>query len=275
MRDVSLQRFWLGIAAIAAALAIAGSANSEAVDKNWIGIWQDAQCDVPGNVLVANGRGAMYFQRAFNRYEVTVGKARFSNRLILISDEGAKVALQSADLEKCGSTPADLQIAFGEPIAVFLAYADVADMCASDGRAKRCLEAAFSMFDVTGNRALSRSEISRGVRVAGFFAAYAGYKAAVQVNDGQSPASVGYSELSGAAISANIFSPALAQNLLASYDYDDDGSLSLTEITTDRDNVGPLDLAALLGDATLQEVFVAGAKWVLSSTRLVGGNLLR
>ncbi|WP_171133938.1 MULTISPECIES: hypothetical protein [unclassified Ruegeria] len=260
---------------LAAVFLIGSTGVVQARDTRWEGVWQEKACGAPSSTLISNGRSAIYFEYKFGAYSVTVGSAQFSKRLALVSSNGSNLAIQTSEFRKCNEADPELQMWFGEVITIFLAYTDVEDICADNGHSAKCLKAAFELFDVTGNGSLSRAEISRGVRVAGFFAAYMGARTFAEASSGQTTLSVNAAEVSGSSVIANIVSPVLAQNMLASYDFDDDGSLSLNELMTDRENVGPVELAKLIGDATIQEIFEFGANWILSMTGSLGTSFLR
>ncbi len=133
----------------------------------------------------------------------------------------------------CPAPPQSFRVLLGEVFAVFEAVDATVEICRRD--AAGCNDAAFAVVDITRDGRLSRAEISRALRVAGFF--------------GPTIASFGKPEIptfsdSMSSLSfAGMVAPTIAQGLIAGSDYDGDGQLGLNEILQDR---GEIDVGSLV-----------------------------
>jgi hypothetical protein len=161
------------------------------------------------------------------------------NRIALLADVDALV--------RCDALPANLQLFFGEALAVYRDLRVVADVCAAEERS--CAASVFRTIDVSEDGRLSEAELVRLLRV-GILAA----RFLVDI-DGPSASATGGANLleSGAELGggvgggllASLLAPTLLGNVFLSYDFDGDGFLSPEELLQDRES---LDVRALIED---------------------------
>lgn len=129
----------------------------------------------------------------------------------------------------CPGIPPTAALGFGEGLAAFVALGDVVRQCELDpGRS--CVLAAFDFVDINGDDRLSPAELSRLFRIAGFFIGY-GMKERALLPVG---------ELIVPVAIAGTIAPMVSQGLLANFDYDNDGMLSVEEVLQDRGDAATL-----------------------------------
>lgn len=221
-------------------------------DENWVGVWRQGTCTGSGMTLVANGMDVVTFTGLDIQAEVSISKATFRDRLILLTEGGRNQAIATSGLTECSGLPSKLQIAFGEAMSLFLQYGELVDSC-SQSTSDLCVRNAFALADVTGDGLLSRAEISRIGRATAFFVGYETAKSLRSLTSSNShPQSVIGSDLYGSTIASNLVAPVFSANILASYDYDSDGLLSFDELLLDRESVNVEDLSLLIGPETFQ-----------------------
>ena len=128
---------------------------------------------------------------------------------------------QATDYEPCGNAmPRNNALLHGEPAAVLQAVSDVQTLCETDRQA--CANQLFASFDVSGDGKLSTAEVARLLRVAGYVAAVS--EATPAENN----------ELAGVLAAGLPLGPLMASAIINSFDYNDDGGVSLEELSQDR-----------------------------------------
>lgn len=126
----------------------------------------------------------------------------------------------STDYEACGGLPRDKVMLHGEGFALLSVANQAQALCKNEQAA--CASALFNGIDVTGDGTLSTAELARLLRVGG-------YLAAVSEDNGATNDDL------AAVLTASVpVAPLVAAALVNSFDYDNDGGLSLMEITQDR-----------------------------------------
>jgi len=127
----------------------------------------------------------------------------------------------SVDYENCGGTlPRDKVMLHGEAMAALTVASLAQATCKQDQVA--CATVLFAGIDVTGDGNLSTAELARLFRVAG-------YLAAVSEDDGATN-----EDLAAVLATSLPVAPLMASAIVHSFDYDDNGVLSLAEISQDR-----------------------------------------
>ena len=119
-----------------------------------------------------------------------------------------------------GRLPRAEVLLHGEPLAVLKVVDSVYGTCQSNRQ--MCATTLFAGADVSGDGKLSTAELSRLVRVATYIAAVSGNDV-IQNN-----------ELAGAITATIPIAPVLSSAVVHSFDYDNDGVLSLKEMAQDR-----------------------------------------
>lgn len=128
---------------------------------------------------------------------------------------------ETADYESCeGVLPRSQVLLHGEPLALLQVASNAQAVCQTDRQA--CANVLFAGVDVSGDGNLSTAEIARLFRVAGYVAAVSQDDPAM--ND----------ELSGVMAASLPLGPLMASAVVNSFDYDDNGSVSLAELSQDR-----------------------------------------
>ena len=127
----------------------------------------------------------------------------------------------SADYARCGNAlPRDKVMLHGEALAVLSVVNDAQSVCSTNQPA--CATTLFDGVDVTGDGNLSIAEIARLFRVAG-------YVAAVSEENGASN-----DDLAAVLATSLAVAPLMASAIVNSFDYNDSGTVSLTELSQDR-----------------------------------------
>ena len=121
-------------------------------------------------------------------------------------------------LNRCANLRGPLALLHGETVAVMLDAGAVPEACAAS--ADLCLKALFNVADTHRDGMLTQAELSRMLRVGAYMAAGA--------SDDVKPA-----DAFGAAASMIPLGPIAASAILASYDYNGDDRISLSELTND------------------------------------------
>lgn len=128
---------------------------------------------------------------------------------------------QTTDYESCNNTlPPSQVLLHGEPVAMLQVVSNAQSICQTDRQA--CASALFTGIDVSGDGNLSTAEIARLFRVAAYVAA---------VSE-ETPAS--NDELAGVFAAGLPIGPLMASAIINSFDYDDNGVVSLAELSQDR-----------------------------------------
>lgn len=128
---------------------------------------------------------------------------------------------QTTDYESCGDAlPRSKVLLHGEPVALLQVVSNVQSVCQTDRQA--CANQLFAGIDVSGDGNLSTAEIARLFRAAGYVAAISE----------DTPA--GNDELAGVLAAGLPLGPLMASAIINSFDYDDNGVVSLSELSQDR-----------------------------------------
>ncbi len=127
----------------------------------------------------------------------------------------------STDYARCGNAlPRDKVMLHGEALAVLSVVNEAQSVCSTNQPA--CATTVFNGVDVTGDGNLSIAEIARLFRVAG-------YLAAVSEENGASN-----DDLAAVLATSLPVAPLMASAIVNSFDYDDNGTVSLAELSQDR-----------------------------------------
>lgn len=125
------------------------------------------------------------------------------------------------DFESCnGQLPRAHAILSGETVAFFNAIDPVYGRCDQDRQT--CAQTVFDAIDVSGDARLSPAEVARLIRIALYIAAVSGDEP------------VERQELAALMAASLPLAPLAARSIVSSFDYDNDGTLSLAELTQDR-----------------------------------------
>lgn len=119
-----------------------------------------------------------------------------------------------------GRLPRSLVLLHGEPLAVLKVVDSVYGKCQADRQV--CAATLFAGADVSNDGKISTAELARLVRVATYLAAVSGDDV------------IDNTELAGAITATIPIAPVLSSAVVHSFDYDNDGVLSLQEMTQDR-----------------------------------------
>ena len=237
-----------GIAACLFAL-LPTLALSEQVPESLTGVWASPNCGSPEDTLVIY-RGfylwlgeeetaltglsmAQTQPEGWMRLEESDG---YPNFFKLLADgrlretflpDNADTALapsenwQTTDYESCGNAlPRNKVLLHGEPVALLQVVSQVQATCQTDRQG--CANALFAGVDISGDGNLSTAEIARLFRVAGYVAA---------VSE-DTPA--GNDDIAGVLAASLPLGPLMASAIVNSFDYDDNGMVSLAELSQDR-----------------------------------------
>ncbi len=215
----------LSLTVLLAVVVGALPAVAEPVPRHAAGIWSVGECGGGGlSVLAIEGRG----QQA----RVAVAGAEWLGGSVVLATGGAEGELvlpPLGSLHRCDALPSAFSLMFAESIAAFGEIREIEQRCATGkSGAARCVALAFDLIDVSGDGRFSKAELSRAVRAASLFVGHR-----VVAERSRDPW-VSLESLSVAWVSASLIGPFLATNLIASYDFDGDGLLSLKELMQDR-----------------------------------------
>ena len=128
------------------------------------------------------------------------------------------------DYARCRVMPSAFAIPHGEAVAVLAGLDQMRAACGSNAASDAaCGAGLFKLADVSGNNEISIAELARVGRVATYFATTMGGEATP----------VG--EILAAYAGAVAITPLLAKAIVVSFDYDDSGALSLSELMQNRE----------------------------------------
>ena len=221
------------LATVSAVVVLAGlPARADPVPDRATGIWSVAACDDGNLTVLLESNAAMMFESRGEQSRVAMARAESLAGSIILTIEGEtdELVLPPLDnLTRCDAPPASFSLLFAEAITLFRHFDEIEGQCSGeDVAAVRCVSFVFNIVDVSGDGVFSQAELSRAVRAAGFFV---GYGLAVEKSQ---YAFVPMEELSVAWLASSLLGPFFASNLIASYDFDGDGFLSLGELMQDR-----------------------------------------
>jgi len=140
--------------------------------------------------------------------------------------EPADAWLKASPFEKCEGLPSRYRFVHGMAATFADRFRAIVPTCAAGAQA--CAERVTMLFDVSGNGKLSRAEVARGLRLAGYFLTIAAKSAG-----GRFPVVVKDEDMMASEALATVTTPLVASGLVAGNDYDNDGELSLKEIFAD------------------------------------------
>ena len=208
-------------------------------------------CDPSRPFMVLNGSMVAYVTPSGNEHQLLLGSADYLNGAVLLKRRNEFFLLPPLDsLVPCQRVPGLLGSMFAEAIAVFGQLDDLSTRCAT-GAPGGCVESFMDLLDVSGDRSLSKAEISRGIRVAASYFAYesvVGHQLSSKSNLGFPYSdTVSADNIYAATVALGIAAPYVTSNLLDSYDYDDDGRLSAAELLQDRSDMNLEEMWLAIG----------------------------
>jgi hypothetical protein len=210
---------------------------------------------------------------------VTIGPAQWAGSAAMLTrPEGVLLLPATATLNRCAALPAAAYATFGEAITAFGTFDAVTQRCVG-ASARSCIGAVFAAIDISNDRRLSVAEVNRAFRAAGFFLAYEAIVGSRTDTRGDPLARlrVNLMELSASTLIASFGGPFVTSTVMAAYDYNGDGFLSIEEILQDR---GPLEaipvapgMTAVAAHAGLQTIMRMLPGMASQIGGLVGGML--
>lgn len=239
----------LGAVLLLLGLAVNASANTADVPAPFRGTWAYPTCEAPQETVlvfhrsylwigsqgtelrgislasrqpgdwtrVEDSNGTPYFFRQSNPNELQeTFLPRGAPKSAVPSDRWGQVTYQSCQ----GVLPRSLVLLHGEAVAMLRLIETVSPWCASDRN--RCVKALFDGVDVSGDGTLSRAEIARLVRIGTYLAA---------VSSEEPPDDP---QLTSALLAALPVGPLIATAMVNSFDYDNNGTISMQELSQDR-----------------------------------------
>jgi hypothetical protein len=231
----------------------APSAEAQLLPERYSGVWTQGACGEVGHVRLVNSLAVID----------VLDRGGAPHLQILVLDEArpdgdaVDLNLRMADgtlvegrftldggrldgaFRRCDAPPPPVAWTLGEVVTLFEAAGRVNRRCRDEGGA-RCVLEAFDAVDVTGDGVLREAEIARVLRVIGFFVGYAATeRTLVPAQELLLPSALG-----------GMLAPTIASGMVANYDYDGDGGLSLDELLEDRGDRAGL-VAALQSAETI------------------------
>ena len=233
-----------------------GDSSTASVPDAATGIWGETGCDDGSGMFLVNESSVLISRSREDQNQIAVLPVEWAgDAVIIVHPDEETMVLNLAKMERCRAFPPEMYVGFGEAIALFQDMDAIRAACDGELPAPACTTTMFSTLDVSADDRLSRAEISRALRAAGFFVSYA------LIAESGDHSGVGMFVptedlylVSAVSIFAANF---LTANLMQSYDYNADGFLSLEEILQDRFKslpdylvgaVGNLDSVAKMGD---------------------------
>jgi hypothetical protein len=245
-------------APLAALVALAAAWATTAVaapplPERYTGVWVQGDCDDATRVRLVNSLGIIDILEHDGEphLQITAIEATTPEsdhvRVDLRTNGGdlveSRLAVTDGRLggfyRRCDAPPPPTLWALGEVVTLFEVAGELHRRCRGDSGA-RCVLDAFRALDVSDDGVLREAEIARVLRVAGFFVGYATTETnLVAARRMLMPSAVG-----------GMLAPTVAAGMVANYDYDGDGGLTLDELLEDRgDRAGAL--AALASAETV------------------------
>jgi len=212
------------------------------------GIWSTTDCNSGGLTLLMNARAALMIQGQGLETTVAIVPAKRTDEAIILrmKGEARNRSLLLDNLKPCAALPGSMSVLLADVVSVFGQLGGTVALCGDlESITTECVTTVVDLIDVTGDGALSRSELRRAMRTASFFIAYGGLAAR------QPEAFVSLDNLLIAQLAAAAFGPFVVAHLLDAYDSDGDASVSLKELLQDRspDRAARSILAELLAKA--------------------------
>lgn len=210
------------------------------------GLWIKGGCDEPGPVKIINRFGILDLLPIettvkIQVYEFVDDSDKPTRKVkSLNSDKTFDIQLVYSsrklndEYRRCEKLPALLSWSFGEAAAGFGLLGESAEKC-REKSGEDCFATIFQFVDVSDDDVLSRAEISRMVRIIGF---YIGYMS-------QQDLLVEGEKLMASTTVAGVASMYVAESIIDNVDYDDDGRVSIPELLQDKgDGAGLADISA-------------------------------
>lgn len=250
-----------------AALTMLGAASESAsqIPASRVGAWApgSSSCEDAQQIFLLNSAAILVLERPPTLGAASGGiifaQARVvRDALVVERPETAPIFLTTSldDWTRCDTVPSLYRVLFGEAVALFEAFDHINAAC-EVGSSLDCVRAAFDFADVNGDRRLTHAEISRVFRAAAFYVGYEASLAAAERRGGTAASGlarlqVGQQDLLAATALGTIIAPFITSNLIASYDYDGTGSITLEEMLQDRGSDHIVAIAGTLGIASGQ-----------------------
>ena len=213
-------------------LALSGPPSAaEPEPERATGIWSTTDCGSGGLTLLVNARAALMIQGQALETTVAIVPAKWTDEVIIlkIQGEARNRRLLLDNLKRCDALPGSLSVLLADVVAVFGQLGIVVALCRDlESVTAECVTTVVDLIDVSGDGALSRSELRQAMRTAGFFIAYGGLAARHR------DAFVSLDNLLIAQLAAAALGPFIVDHLLDAYDSDGDAAVSLEELLQDR-----------------------------------------
>ena len=223
------------------------------VPINKQGIWARGECATATRAIFLGSRFAIEYRVARNsETQIAMGAVTWKkNAVVFEKDQSA--SMQLSGMSKCPSMPSQAYFLLGETLSLAAIVDELEETCVSKG-GRECAERLFGYIDISDDNRLSSAEIGRVLRAVAFFATYEGF------SQNSNSRYVPVAQLVATSMFATVSGPMITRNLLASYDFDGDGFLTLNEIFQDREPL--LELSA--SSATVSSVGTSSAQAFIS-----------
>ena len=195
------------------------------------GIWSTTDCGSGGLTLLVSSHAALMIQGQGLETTVAIAPAKRTDEAIIlnVNGEARNRRLLVDNLKQCDALPGSISVLLADVVAVFGQLGGIVALCRDLERVTtECVTRVVDLIDVNGNGALSRPELRRAMRTAGFFIAYGGLAAR------RREASVSLDNLLMAQLAAYVLGPFVVSHLIDSYDADGDAAVSPEELLQGR-----------------------------------------
>lgn len=214
------------------ALALPGLPSAaEPLPERATGIWSTADCGRGGLTLLVNSHAALMIKGQGLETRVAIVPAAWTGEAIILKIKGEvrNRSLFLDNLKRCDVLPGSRSVLPADVVAVFGQLGGIVALCRNmESITTQCVTTVVHLIDVNGDGALSRSELRRAMRTAGFFIAYGGLAARHR------EAFVSLDNLLIAQLAAAALGPFVVTHLLDAYDSDGDTAVSLEELLQDQ-----------------------------------------
>lgn len=208
-----------------------GDADTARLPDAATGIWGETGCDGESRMFLVNRSHVLITRSDRDRNQIAIFPIEWAEDAVIVAHPDDFMVLPLGDMERCRALPPETYAGFGEAVALFQDIDDMRARCNGESP-PACATAVFSTLDISGDDRLSRAEIGRALRAAGFFMSYAVIaESGDHSGDGRFVPTADLYLVSAVSIFAANF---LTANVVSSYDYDGDGFLSLEETLQDR-----------------------------------------